>query len=263
MPSCIEPADEAAAGEQRLVIDGYIDSDGEPEVILTLSANPEVSTQLSDCLIKWGKVTVSDGIDTVILTGGRTNKRFPPYHYHSLSLCGTPGRTYTITAEYDGLTASAKCTMPMPTPIDGVSFTPRADGSMDANISFTAPTDCPAYYRIYTRLIGADSTYYPSRQGVVRADIPGQRITVPIHRGRQDITDHKAYTSTFPTGELVGIKLCRISPEVYRFFHEFENISIFGGGMILNITSPLPSNISSGYGVWSAQGVDVKVCRVE
>lgn len=255
--------EEMPVGYQRLVIDGYIDSDGEPEVILTLSANPEVSTQLSDCLVRWGKVTISDGIDTVILTGGHTNKRFPPYHYHSLSLCGTPGRTYTIRAEYDGLMASAKCTMPQPTPIDSVKFTPAVQGSMEAEVSFTAPADCPAYYRIYTRLIGVDSTYYPSRQGVVRADIPGECISVPIYRGRQDITDHKTYTQTFPTGGLVGIKLCRITPEVFNFFREFENVSIFGGGVFLNLTSPLPSNISAGYGVWSAQGAYITVRKAE
>ena len=76
----------------KLVVEGHIDSGGYPVVILTASASPaEGNIAISDKLIRWGKVTISDGDTTIIMTGGPNKKYFPPYTYSTFRMKGKPG----------------------------------------------------------------------------------------------------------------------------------------------------------------------------
>lgn len=253
--SCGEDVD-SAQDTRQLVIDGFVDSDGTPEVLLTLSANPVQETNIKDHVVRWGKVTLSDGVDTVILTGRTNPNRVPPYTYYASGMRGVPGRCYTVTAEYAGRTAHAVCRMPYPTPIDEITFTPIETDStaMRGQLTFTAPPDCPAYYRVYTRIEGVDSTYYPSKMGTVMAATPGQKLTIPIYRGTQVVAGNPDERLSFTRHAKVGVKLCRITPEAFAFYREFDNLITFGGGVFLTIHTPLPTNIRGSLGIWSAQG---------
>ena len=57
--------------EPKLVVEGTFDSDGFPDVILTLSVVPDDRyTDISEALMRWATVTVSDNDgNTAILTG--------------------------------------------------------------------------------------------------------------------------------------------------------------------------------------------------
>lgn len=69
LAACDTPADYSL--DPQPVIEGWIDSDGYPNVIFTVAYSPEeTDVSVADKLIRWGKVTVSDGSDTVVLTGG-------------------------------------------------------------------------------------------------------------------------------------------------------------------------------------------------
>lgn len=244
------------AGDKRLVLDGYIDSGGTPEVILTMSADPAEVSNVRDHIVQWGKVTIYSSTDSVILTGARDKRRFPPYVYYSSLFKGEPGGRYRIRAEYSGMCVESECVMPRPTPIEEVRFKPEATDTsqMQATLTFTAPQDVPAYYRIYTRVMGQDSTWYPSKLGTFAVQTPGERVTRAIYRGEQEIYGPKERALTFPRGSKISIKLCRITPEVFAYYREFDNLSTFGGGVFLTVITPLPTNIRHGYGIWSAQG---------
>ena len=69
----------------ELVVEGWIEDNRPPVVILsktlTLSDKYQSLTDLKDYIVTWAKVSVSDGVDTVVLTGKYDPEYFPPYVY--------------------------------------------------------------------------------------------------------------------------------------------------------------------------------------
>lgn len=70
----------------ELVVEGWIEDNGFPVVILSKNINISNRYQpldsLSGCIVKWAKVTVSDGTRSVVLTGRYTKGYMPPYIYY-------------------------------------------------------------------------------------------------------------------------------------------------------------------------------------
>lgn len=251
----------ACAGEiepqpPRPVIEGWIDSDGYPVVMFTSSLSPDAAGgNLSDMMIRWGRVTISDGERTVIMTGGLNHDFLPPYRYYTFEMKGQPGRTYTVTADYEDLRAKASCTMPEPTAIDSIVFRPAEnnDSLRTGTLYFTAPANCPAYYNVEIRQHFHGGRPYPVPFGTVTATTPGKKIAVPLSRPKNAL-DTVPYEAQFRVGEQLEISLCHIDPQVYDFWHAYGNDVMFGHSVFLGGSQSLPTNISGGYGVWSARG---------
>lgn len=242
--------------ERRLVVEGQIDSDGYPRVFLTLSATADdAGGAISDNVVKWGVISVSDGENEVILTGGPHPGLLPPFMYYSFDMKGEPGRTYTLTAEYEGMRVVSEATMPQPTPIEGMSIgIPDGDGqSRNLTIWFTAPGDCPAYYHLSAKVNGQDNRFYPCRLGAIAVTEAGSRVEMPVYRGRGVFSEETG--TAFAVGERVTVRLARVSPEVFDFWRAWDNAVLTGGSVFVGSSVSLPSNISGGYGVWSAQGI--------
>lgn len=125
--ACLPP--DEADPSPALVVEGWIDSDGYPVVMLTRTVSPaHAEASLSDLVVRWGRVSLSDGDTTLLLTGAVNSDYFPPFVYRSYALRGQPGRTYTLQADYGDLHVSSQCTMPAPIPIDSIRQDPIADG---------------------------------------------------------------------------------------------------------------------------------------
>ena len=245
---------EPDAEMSRPVIEGWIDSDGYPVVTFTASVSPSGSGgKLSQQVIRWGRVTVSDGECTEVLTGGPSDEYFPPYRYYSFEMKGVPGRTYRLTADYGDLHAEATCVMPVPTEIGSVDFSPIEgnDTLRSASLTFVAPDDCPAYYQILIREAGKRPL--PTMMGTFRADEPGATVTLPLYMPKSGLLDGP-YVPQFVAGDQLQIMLCRVTGPVYDFWRAYDSAISFGGGMLMG-DSPVPTLIDGGYGVWSARGV--------
>ena len=161
LTGCNDSIDEDIAPRQ-LVVEGYIDSDGYPSVFLTYSVTAnDYDRPMSDNLVRWGKVTISDGDTSIILTGAPNNNSFPPYHYRTFEMVGTPGKHYSIKAEFHNDVATASAEMLNPVAINSVDFEPIADSdSLCATfVNFTAPSDTPAYFVVFTRSITANTPF--------------------------------------------------------------------------------------------------------
>src|SRR5688572_17462321 len=66
----------------KFVVEGWIEQDDYPFVILTHNLpffTSVDSAQLSEVVIRWAKVTVSDGQTTEVLTAKRDTNYFPPF----------------------------------------------------------------------------------------------------------------------------------------------------------------------------------------
>lgn len=240
----------------QLVIEGWIDSDGYPTVLLTASASAGTDEiTIADKVIRWGRISISDGDTTIIMTGAPNKNYFPPYSYYTFAMKGIPGRTYTIEASYENLCAYASAKMPHPPTVDSV-VTERISASdtlRAATIYMTAPDDCPAYYHLSTRIMGMDARHYPAILGCAKAEIPGEKVIMPIYRGKTSISTDD-FVPQLPIGRNISVKVERVTSEVYDFWNAFNEASLFGSSQFVSAGTSLPSNIEGGQGVWSPQG---------
>ena len=252
--------------EPKLVIEGAFDSDGHPDIILTLSVVPDDRyTDISESLMRWATVSVSDqNGNTAVLTGSTSKRHFPPYHYYTYDIKGKPANKYTDHAKYMSLTPQKTVTRPTPPPNDSLTAErlPENDTLRALTVHFTAPRDCPAYYHISTYVEGRDRRYLPGTLGTAEAHTPGEHITVAAMRGKTS-TDTLDFVPQMPVGARVAVKLERVDPEVYRFWREFSSAALFGHSQFFSSSFSLPTNIEGGLGVWSPQGVSEAIVEAE
>lgn len=249
----------------RLVIEGYMDSGGYPDVLVNMSMVPsDEEGSVVESVVKWGFVTLSDGESEVVLTGGVDYDYFPPYHYYSYQMKGEPGKTYTLTANYHGMTATSTVTMPYPTPIDRVEMAPVAgcDTVRHITVHFKAPADCPAYYHLSAQVIGEDGHPYPCMLGAHEVVHPGEEVSLPVYRGNSN-RQTGSYTSDMPVGRKVVVRLSRVTRDVFLFWRAYDNASLVAGSVFVGAPGSLASNVADGYGVWSAQGTSAALVDVQ
>lgn len=254
--------DEPPAAEPRLVVEGWIDSDGYPVVILTSTAIPsQDGGDLMDNMIRWGKVSISDGTETVILTGGPDNQYFPPYTYRTYRMQGRVGKTYTIEAEYADMKCHASSTLLPPPAIDSITLHPIEDNPPFYAATLYMTSTGEGCYRIFTRVLNSETRHYPALMGTFRTGAAGERVSIPVFRGKH-ATDTVKFAPQFLPGEVVDVMVCHIDPAAYDFWTDYDNTVTFGGGMFSGTPDGLRSNITGGYGLWSARGVTRRTLRV-
>ena len=256
-----DDGDDMPVAEPRMVVEGWIDSGGYPVVLLSFTAVPgDKELEWSESIIRWGVVTLSDGERTVVLTGGPSDDYMPPYRYYSYEMAGVAGRTYTLTAEYQGMKVSSSVTMPEPTPIRSATRTPveGCDTVNHLEIRFVAPADVPAYYHVSYRINGADRRFLPSMLGTVAVYEPGAEVTMPVYRSKGSFSTGK-FQPEMPASETVTVKLERVAAPVYEFWHAFDDATLVEGSIFVSGPGSMPSNIAGGLGVFSASGVSTVV----
>ena len=256
LTGCNDSIDEDIAPRQ-LVVEGYIDSDGYPSVFLTYSVTAnDYDRPMSDNLVRWGKVTISDGDTSIILTGAPNNNSFPPYHYRTFEMVGTPGKHYSIKAEFRNDVATASAEMLNPVAINSVDFEPIADSdSLCATfVNFTAPSDTPAYFVVFTRSITANTPFQPCMLGALEITIPSDKCRLQVYKAKSDFSpSDEDFVPHFKRGEDIQVKLSRVTKEIYDFWLAFSNESTFGNSQFINKSANLPSNVTRGFGIWSVQ----------
>lgn len=250
---CTEPSQESSV--PRGVIEGIIESGSYPQVFFTRTIVPDQEGILTDALINWGRVTVSDGEKEVVLTGRVDKDLFPPFRYYSLDMIGEPGKIYTLKADFEDIHIQSSCHMPYPTSIDSIAIQPTDNDSLrGATLHLTSPDDAPAYF--YVSMIKADQSISlspPSFMGTLCTDKPNTRYSIPILRPRQKI-DTVQYMAQLKVNEEWVIALNRVTKEVYDFWIAYNNMLMTSNSPFLSGNTNLPTNIISGYGIWSAQG---------
>ena len=119
--ACQEEADHT-----RMVVEGWIDEGKHPIVLVHKSyslhaENAPDSTTLTDVIagqmVLFGRVAISDGIDTVVLTGKVDTNYMPPYIYTTVFMRGEAGKTYHLLATDHGFEVSATTTIPYEKPV--------------------------------------------------------------------------------------------------------------------------------------------------
>ena len=253
--------EESQDNYQEIVVEGWIESGGAPVVILTKSfvvERLEDTDEDESVVLPWGKVTVSDGTNSVILTGDYDERYFPPYAYSTSRMKGVPGRTYYLTVEYGNRIVTAQTTIPIPASLDSLVVSPCEES--DTLYQITAYyEDNPAtkdYYSFHTRIFNRETRFYPSFLGVLddeRLTSHNQQIVQP---GMHFLTtENNVYRPYFRETDSVQIKFAKIDETTYKIHKAYNEMTSLASNPIFSSDVSMPTNIQGGLGYWCGYAV--------
>lgn len=247
--------------EDMIVVDGWIENGQFAKVLLTRNSPYFASidsASIRSLVLTWAKVTVSDGINTEILTLRKDENYFPPYIFEGNEIIGVTGRTYSIKAEYGGKTVTATTTIPEIVPLDTAFFylESGSDSLGSIYLEFTDPPDVKNYYRILTKRSGEDTRYYSSM--VMCMDdmyFSGQKFGFSVRRGPESFISSYG-NEYFRMGDTVSIKFCTIDNAHFDFWNSFQDETFNASNPFASSLSTIRSNIEGdGLGIWGGYGV--------
>lgn len=255
-------AGDEPAVEPKAVIEAWIDNGGHPVVLFTSAITPDPEGgSIEDALLRWGKVTISDGTTEAVMTGIRDTRYTPPYKYTTTEIIGKPGTRYQISASFKKLQARAESTMLEPTPIDSIVFADCGVDSLRATtLYFTAPADVPAYYYLSISPSSQTSAARPCMMGWGDCSVAGQRVALIVFNSRNYGEDAPVQLQV---GHSYTVNLHRVERPVYEFWRAYDDATLFGGNIFFGINASLPSNIIGGYGIFSARATTFKTFTVK
>ena len=243
----------------KFVVEGWIEQDGYPHVILTHNIpffTTLDSAQLSEIVIRWAKVTVSDGVKREVLTAKRDNNYFPAYIYRGTELKGESGKTYTLTIEYAGNTLSSTTTIPERVSLDSIWFISKGDNNEKAQVQirFTDNQAEKNFYKIYTKTV-ENKLFIPTL--LSNHDdkyFSGKELILQVNRGPVNNLTLKN-EPYFEKGQTVLLKFSSIPKDGFDFWSSFQDEVINSSNPLIGSTGKIKSNIKGpALGIWCGYG---------
>lgn len=242
----------------QIVVEGWIEDKGYPVVILTttvpIDGERKDNESLQEYLIRWGKVTISDGENDVVLTGMRDKDYFPPYIYTTSSIRGKAGKSYSLKVEYSGRTVTATTTIPEPVSLEHIKVK-KSDIEKSYYITGGLRDNrlTKDYYKFFVKRSRRDSIYKPSFMGLVNDDILSENIEeLPINRGISTIIEKEG--NFFSKDDIVHIRFCTLDEQSYAYWSDFDTIYSLSRNPFFPANSRIRSNIKGGLGYWAGYG---------
>lgn len=275
--------------EVKLVIDGFIETDQPPFVLLSKSKDIYSETSLDAFLngfVSGAVVTVSDGTTTVQLDE-ICSDNLPPGteelaaaffgvpveelgNYHlcayttfNTAIYGQVGKTYDLTVTYEGQTYTSSTKILPPTPLNSVYWKPDA-GQTEYGYSYAWLTDPPqkgdAYKwevkRINKNPDGTDKDFsFKETFNPVTDDEFFNGLTFEFWYENPLVWDDESvpseYKGYYHLGDSVVIKFSKMDRDVFDFM-EKKYMQLQTGGNPFASPTNIPTNIKGGaLGVWA------------
>lgn len=245
--------------EYKLVVDGWIKEGEVPYVILTqtqpLLSNID-STSVEDMVVRWAKVSVSDGEETEVLSGRIDKNYFPPFIYRGNRLVGETGKTYTLKVEYSGREWTARTTIPASVPLTTLAPIPAANDTLfSIEATFDDPGNEKNYYKFFTKIAYKNTRFLSSLMGNFDDNLfNGQSMNVTVNQGI-DQRQFKNFESHFHIGDTVTVQFCTLPEFGFRYWTAYENELVNGQNPFFPANQNLPTNIENGgLGIWCGYG---------
>ncbi|HET8827972.1 MAG TPA: DUF4249 family protein, partial [Pelobium sp.] len=221
-----QPSNNREGYSPKFVVEGWIEEGGYPYVMLTHNLpffTAMDSAQLNEVVIRWAKVSVSDGTTTEILTGMKDNRYFPPYGYKGSEIKGEAGKTYTLKIEYAGNILTAETSIPQNAKLDSIWFTAKEEGlKQQLNVKFSDDAIDTNFYRLFTRT-AEDEIFYPSLLSVQTDKyFNGKQFSLQVNRGPKNNLKIRN-EAFFNTGDTVFVKFSAIPKSAYEFWSSFND----------------------------------------
>lgn len=256
---CLASCDKEPGLDQScLVVEGWIEDGGFPVVILTQSvpAFTKYKPQdvLKDYIVRWAWVAVTDGTDTVVLTGKYAPGYFPPFIYTTSRMRGQSGKSYTLIVKNGHMQATATTTIPA-RPSNGTFKVEPCEDNDSLYQIIACFKDDPAtknYYQFFTRVGLSTKQYLASYLGSVDDAILGPETRMPVYRGHHMTND--SYTPYYTLHDSVSVKFAQVDEAAYQFWDGYTKLLSLSGNLFLSSHSSLLTNIDGGMGYWCGYG---------
>lgn len=257
-----EPEFEFTGYEPKLVIDGWIEQDNFPKVILSSSVSyfDEIdSTTIRQMVVTTAKVTVSDGVNEEVLTLKKDEDYFPPYVYSATEMKGEIGKTYTLTVQLKGEVYTATTTIPPVASFDELWYeTLEGQDSLGYIYGrFTDDPDTDNYYRVFTQRRSREESYVPVYLSAIGdQSFNGKSFTFSLLRGPDTFTE-VSDDLYFKKGDTVMVKFCTLDRAHFDFWRTLERELYVIGNPFASSGNEILSNIDNkkALGVWGGYGV--------
>lgn len=237
----------------KFVIEGWIEAGDFPYVIITHNLpffTAVDSAQLAEVIIRYAKVTVSDGMETEVLTATTDNRYFPNFVYRGTSLKGKVGGKYSLKVEYAGNIMTSETEIPNPVRIDSLWFTAKPKNTRQLNVRIIDAANEKNYYRLYTKLekeVGYTPTLLANQDDQY---FNGKILVLQVNRGIANnlTTKQDPY---FNAGDTVIVKLSAIPASGYEFWNSLQDEILNGANPLISSANALKTNIKGpGIGIW-------------
>ena len=253
--------------EKSIVVEGWIDAGGYPVVILTRSLpvllgrdDGVALDDLSDYVVRWAKVTVSDGETEVILTGGSDKDYFPPYIYTTGMIKGVPGKTYNLKVETDDQIITATTTIPdNPPAIDSIVISSISNDTTLAGINVYIK-DNPGTHNFYKSFYVTDLNnhhFISSALGVVDDALADSTFVMQIIRDG-NLVEMNIDNVYYRKGTDVALKIATMDSISYNIWQGYEDRIRLGFSFVTSTTTNIPTNVNGGVGYWC--GYNARTC---
>lgn len=252
----------------KLVVEGYIESNGYPMITLSKSIPyfEPIDTDAVRNLYVGNEATVivysRNDVDTLQCMGFG-NYRF----FVGTKFKGEVGESYKLKIIYDGKAYTATTSIPYPVPLDSVKFYPDPDLTGDTLgflwIYVTDPDTLGNYYRIFTKTLGQDPVFvHPNMSVDEDKYFNGQKLEFSVYHGRNmlnedDTTGNEGVKKWyhFEMGDTVVVKWCSLDRQHFLFWRTVEQQQQSDGNPFAAPVTPY-TNISGGaLGIWGGYGV--------
>ncbi len=241
--------------EPKLVVEGWICNDEPPIVFVTstlpLSLDKQPVDDIEKHVLNWAVVTISDGEQSVTLTGRMNHRYTLPCYFTTGQMTGKLGRTYTLDVWYQDMHAHAVTTLhPQPARVE--AFHVERQAQSDSLYSILAEVKPQyggsGYYKFLVGVERKDSDYYSSFLGNYTDQNIGRGALLPVYRSHSVMQDR--LTANFRGGETVHIRFAAIDSLAYTFWNDYERYISTSTNILFPASQSLRSNIEGGYGYW-------------
>jgi hypothetical protein len=252
--------------EESIVIEGIIEAGGNPRVLVSKNRGffndfpSDIAALLDTFILQDAVVSVSDGQTTYPLTFVFNPFEYPFAYYTTSALVGEVGKTYLLTVQALGKTATARTTIPPPVPVDSLYFGLNVFDVDEDSLGFLYaiyqdPDTLGNAYRLYAKK-SSETQYFPVNGAITNDEFINGRL-VTFFSGQSDkpfgVQDTFIEQDFFyRLGDTIQIKFCSIGIREFEFYNTFEaalgtNGNPFASPIIIK------TNIEGGLGVWCGQ----------
>lgn len=251
-----------------MVIEAWIDANGYPTVLIhksyVFATAGDTTQRLEDIikqqLIPFGKVTLTDGEQTEVLTGRLDTTYMPPFLYSTTRMKGEVGKAYTVTAQWEDLYASARTTIPPVARLDSVVVRGDSAGFVDARGYMTIDTQSEAYYALFMRDMRSKQ-YQFCPWGVFESkDAQQGQMEMRIYNPFNDTINNPKQTlyfwrDTVPDKTMdYYLKVARIDYPSYQFWKAYNERIVLKGIIFVPVYKNIASNVEGGLGYFCGMG---------
>lgn len=239
----------------QMVVEGWIEDGGFPVVIVTktipLTGERLPMDSLSNYIMRWATVSVSDGREKVYLTGKYAEGYFPPYIYTTTRMRGEAGRKYTLEVEYRDTRATAETTIPGHPEVDSLWVEPSVGNDTLFRVRATI-ADRPGernYHQLFCCVGSRSRQFRAAYLGSIGAGEIRGTATYDIGRPRE-MGSKRRYTPYYFAGDSVAVKVARVDEDSYNFWSDYTKNLNNGGNLFFASTGNMRYNVRGAMGYW-------------